>query len=337
MSNQHGPTDQTRPLRPRVVVVGEGLIDVVNGRPHVGGSPLNVAVGAARLGCEAVYLGRTGLDEYGDMVARHLRSNGVIAPMPPDDNPTSVATATLGADGSATYDIQLHWDMPDLGTALQKSLVGARLLHTGSIATVHEPGAGQVLEAVAAARDRGALVTFDPNCRPSINPDRHHGRRSAETFVALSTLVKVSEEDLRWLYPDADLEEAAASWLRLGPSLVVVTLGGQGALALTPAGTVRTPAMHTQVVDTVGAGDSFMASLLAQIASQGHHPSSLDMVHIERLLHRAACAAAITVSRAGANPPTLAELETFDKINSFPTPSTRTHPRFPIPQEGNHS
>ena len=171
------------------------------------------------------------------------------------------------------------------------------------------PGAGSVLEAVERARAEGVLVSFDPNCRPTITPDASAARSAVETFVALSDVVKASDEDLLWLYPDRSVEESAEAWRRLGPALVVVTRGSAGALGAHAGGLERVAARPVSVADTVGAGDSFMAALLAGVLDLGDDPlGELTPAAIESLLAQAAAAASITVGRAGANPPTREEL-----------------------------
>lgn len=296
-------------MQDAVVVVGEALVDVVGGLPHVGGSPLNVAVGLARLGCEVTFVGRFGRDEFGSLIDDHLRANGVACLLAPDDKASSVAIATLDPTGSAAYEFQLVWELPLVSEWLPGALEGARALHTGSIATVLSPGAGSVLEAVERARAEGVLVSFDPNCRPTITPDASAARSAVETFVALSDVVKASDEDLLWLYPDRSVEESAEAWRRLGPALVVVTRGSAGALGAHAGGLERVAARPVSVADTVGAGDSFMAALLAGVLDLGDDPlGELTPAAIESLLAQAAAAASITVGRAGANPPTREEL-----------------------------
>lgn len=298
-----------------IAVLGEALIDVVNGQPHVGGSPLNVAVGTARLGHRVRFLSRHGTDEYGAMIERHLRDNRVDSVFPPDPLPTSVAVAQLDVSGAATYDFRLRWEMPGLSRAMDNVLVDTSLLHTGSIATGLEPGATQVLEAVTQARPT-ATITFDPNCRPTIIGDRDSARERAEAFVRLSDVVKASDEDLRWLYPDLTVEDAARAWQRMGPALVVMTRGAKGAWGVSAAGETAVPAVPVEVADTVGAGDSFMAALADGLAHAGLTGSRqreklrrLPKKAMAHLLSQGARAAAITVSRPGANPPIRAEVE----------------------------
>ncbi|MFP3580959.1 carbohydrate kinase [Arthrobacter sp. SIMBA_036] len=305
-----------------LTVIGEALVDVVQSssgiEAHVGGSPLNVAVGLARLDHPVQFIGRYGNDPYGDSVAAHLRSSSVMVPLPPDDKPTSIATARIDDEGAATYNFDLTWELPGLGARLPLMLQGATLLHTGSIATALEPGAAEVLAAVERAHP-SSTISFDPNCRPSIITDVEYARNQAERFVVLADVVKASDEDLQWLYPGADPLESARRWLTLGgsagPALVVVTRGAEGPWGVTRAGEARITAPSVDVVDTVGAGDSFMAGLLSALVDRGldgaQNRETLRGMPAETLsaiMEHAARAAAITVSRAGANPPTRAEL-----------------------------
>ncbi|WP_024818901.1 carbohydrate kinase family protein [Arthrobacter sp. 31Y] len=305
-----------------LTVIGEALVDVVQRssgiEAHVGGSPLNVAVGLARLDHPVQFIGRYGRDAYGDSIAAHLRSSSVMVPVPPDEKPTSVATAQIDDDGAATYAFDLAWELPGLAGRLPLMLQGSTLLHTGSIATFLEPGAAEVIAAVEHAHP-SSTISFDPNCRPSIITDVEYARTQAERFVVLSDVVKASDEDLEWLYPGVDPVESARRWLSLGgeegPALVVVTRGSRGPWGITRAGETQIAAPTVNVVDTVGAGDSFMAGLLSAIVDHGldgaQNRSDLRAMPVETLaaiMDHATRAAAVTVSRAGANPPTRAEL-----------------------------
>lgn len=305
-----------------LTVIGEGLVDVVQRasgiEAHVGGSPLNVAVGLARLDHPVQFIGRYGRDAYGDSVAAHLRSSSVMLPVPPDDLPTSVATALIDDDGAATYTFDLTWELPGIADRLGFMLQGTTLLHTGSIATMLMPGAPEVLAAVEYAHP-SATISFDPNCRPSIVTDVDFARRQAEKFVTLSDVVKASDEDLAWLYPGQDVLDSARDWLALGgeegPALVVVTRGADGPWGVCRTGEAKVAAPRVEVADTVGAGDSFMAALLSGLvdreldgAQNRQELRELPAEGLAELLAHAAKAAAVTVSRPGANPPTRAEL-----------------------------
>ncbi|CAL8896513.1 carbohydrate kinase family protein [Kocuria varians] len=307
-----------------LTVIGEALVDVVsrNGaepRAHVGGSPMNVAVGLARLGQDVQFLGRYGQDDYGHRVVEHLRGNGVALPFEPDTRPTSVAQATVGEDGSATYDFQLDWSLDVTPERIDELLDGTTLLHVGSIGAMLEPGASVVVDAVERAR-RTALISYDPNCRPSIIPDSSDARARAEQIVGLSHVIKASDEDLLWLYPHRTVEDTARAWLKAGARLVVVTRGAMGPWALsrgTGRDGVSVPAAHVTVADTVGAGDSFMAALLSALAdreilgaSAATSIEELGADEVRELLLYAAAASGVTVSRSGADLPTREDLPT---------------------------
>lgn len=297
-------------------------MDVVHSKSgtsaHVGGSPLNVAVGLARLDHPVQFLGRYGQDEFGDAIAAHLRDSSVMVPLPPDSLPSSVAKATLDDDGAASYEFDLVWELPGLAERLPVILQGSTLLHTGSIATVLAPGAADVLAAVEFAHPN-VTISFDPNCRPSLTTDVDSVREQVERLVKLSDVVKASDEDLEWLYPGVDVKESARRWLSLGggngPAFVVVTRGADGPWGVAVSGETEVPAPKVTVADTVGAGDSFMAALLSGVVDAGYDGAlnrerlrHLRVEELRSLLASAARAAAITVSRAGANPPSRQEL-----------------------------
>ena len=297
------------------LVIGEALVDVVR-KPdgthtaHPGGSPANVAFGLARLGRSVELLTSLGADTYGTLVRDHVESSGATFAAGIAALKTSVATAILDAQGVATYDFDLEWVVPDAAETTPDPLV----VHTGSIAAVLEPGATAVARLVAAAKER-ATITYDPNVRPSLMGERAQAVATIERLVALADVVKVSDEDLEWLFPDEEPSDAAQRWLSLGPALVVVTLGSQGALATCAAGTVTVPPVVVEVADTVGAGDSFMSGLIdglwsAQLLGGNHRDAlkAIDPSRVTHILERCARIAGITVSRSGANPPTRAEL-----------------------------
>jgi fructokinase len=311
-----------------VGVIGEALVDVVvsdtaTPRAHVGGSPLNVAVGLARLGENVLFTGRYGRDEYGNMVRDHLARNGVDSVLSPDDTATSVATARLDPTGAASYSFDLDWTLPpaaELSELVRQALCrdgetrSLTHVHTGSIATMLEPGASTVMELLSAL-EPDVTLSYDPNCRPTIVPDRALARRRAEESVALADVVHASDEDLAWLYPDRPLEDTIVEWQRIEPAMVVVTRGSTSILCATAAGVSEHPVHPVEVADTVGAGDSFTAALLIALKDRGllgaDRRGALRSISPEdttAVLAYAARAAAITSSRPGADPPTRDEL-----------------------------
>lgn len=298
-----------------VVVLGESLVDVVaradgTTSEHPGGSCANVAVTLGRLGRDVRLLTRLGDDERGAAVRGWLAASGVrlVAPPLPGAR-TASATATLDLDGSATYVFDLLWSLDETPPPL------SAVVHTGSVAATLEPGAATVRRMVGAARGH-ALVSYDPNVRPALADGHDATRRAVEDTVALADVVKVSVEDLAWLHPGVDALEVARAWLGLGPVLVVVTDGGRGAIAVTADESVAVPAVRVAVVDTVGAGDTFMGTLLDGLVTAGAAgPGGREVLAtmpadvLGVLLARCARAAAVTVSRPGADPPTRAELD----------------------------
>lgn len=297
------------------LVVGEALVDVVRSpdgstSAHPGGSPANVALTLARLGKDAELLTSLGADAYGDMVRAHLEASRVRLSRTTPAPRTSSATATVDGDGVATYSFDLAWEV----AADTHSDAAPLVAHTGSIAAVLEPGASVVRTLLTALRPT-STITYDPNARPSLMGEPAAAREAIESLVAVSDVVKVSDEDLDWLAPGEPAEEVARAWLGLGPAVVVVTRGAQGAFAVTRRGIVEVPPVAVEVADTVGAGDSFMGGLIDGLWSAGllgaarrEALAGISDEALTSILGRCAAIAAITVSRPGANPPTSAEL-----------------------------
>jgi fructokinase len=302
-----------------VLVIGEALVDIVtgngngNGRGVVkatpGGSPANVAVGLARLGVPTELVTRFGTDPYGDQLGTHLFGNGVqLAPGSVDPGfRTSTATAKLDADGVASYEFDIIWEPPALSLS-----TGCPAVHTGSIATVLEPGAEAIRKFLASLAGQPVTVTLDPNARPTITPDPVSTWAAVRELAATADLVKLSDEDCEFLRPGLTPDEIAAELLSVDRTrCVVITLGSAGAIGITRAVRVEVPAPAIEVVDTVGAGDSFMAALIAGLYARGLlgavRLEGLDDQSLREVVDYAVKAAAITCTRHGADPPTAAE------------------------------
>jgi fructokinase len=305
----------------RALVIGEALVDVVRGPEgqtlgrHPGGSPANVALGLARLGHRAELLTWVAEDEDGRLVLDHLAASGVgVVPGSTGARRTSTATARLDQAGVATYDFDLDPAMPSVDLDELSGVEGFDVVHTGSIAAVLPPGAAVVEGLLSRTRHR-ATVSYDPNARPGLMGDPDVALAKVLAYVGISDVVKVSDEDLAWLRPGVDPLDVAGSWLMRGAALVVVTRGAGGADALTDSGHVHVGSPATDVVDTVGAGDSFMSGLLDGLARHqllgaaareelrgvGTDTTAAVLAHAARI-------ASITCSRAGADPPWSAEL-----------------------------
>lgn len=302
---QHIEAAEATDLPLDVVVVGEALTDIVTSASgsseHPGGSPANVAYGLGRLGLRTGLLTALGDDARGQALHEHLdRADVTVLPGSMTLGRTASATVTLAEDGSASYRFDIDWALETVHLAQVP-----KLIHTGSIATFLEPGASAVKDLLANHRDE-CLITYDPNIRPALLGSQAEARTTFEDIAGLSHAVKLSDEDAAWLYPGSSLNETATRILGTGARLVVITRGGEGSLLATTTTTFSVPPVASTVVDTIGAGDSYMAAMIMSLLDQGE--LRVDEDSLENLGRTASMAAAITVRRAGANPPTATEL-----------------------------
>lgn len=288
-----------------VLVLGESLIDIVHAADgttveHPGGSAANVAVALARLGRPVRFGTAWADDARGEVLRAHLAADGVeLAGDPRVLARTATAAATLGADGAASYVFDLEWRLGEM------SVGDPAFVHICSLGAVLEPGADQVLALLEELST--AIVSYDINARPAITGTGPDLVARVERTVAAVDLVKASDEDLAALYPDLELAEAASHLLGLGPAAVVVTRGGAGAVWLDRERTVEAVSLPVEVADTIGAGDTFGAAVLDALWDRGPL-ADLSADTIAEVLAHAARAAAVTVSRPGANPPYRHEL-----------------------------
>jgi fructokinase len=288
------------------LVIGESIVDLI-GSPGAwrfsavaGGSPLNVAVGLATLGQPVRFASEIGDDFFGDLLRGHLGRHGVEHGKLVPGTATSVAFARIGEDGSASYDFRFDWRFSG-----PVSLDGVTCLHTGSLATLVGPGAAHVRDVMRAAAGAGIAVSYDPNIRPSLIGPRARALAAVEECVRLSRLVKVSAEDLAWLYPGEPDLDAARRWAAWpGERLVVVTRGGDGASAILGDAVIDCPAPAVELVDTVGAGDTFTAACLAVLGDR-----ELTAERVRVALRHGCAAAAVVCTREGAVPPSPQEID----------------------------
>ena len=287
------------------IVIGEALIDVVatpeRTIEHPGGSPTNVAYGLGRLGVDVGLLTAIGNDERGAAIEAQLDTAGVRLLAGSQGLPrTSTATVTLADDGSANYAFDIAWELDPVPPAFLP-----RLVHTGSIATFLAPGAGAVKQLLQHWHG-DSVITYDPNIRPSLLGSHAEALSIFEDLIHLTDVVKLSDEDAKWLYPRKDLDQIATHLLWSGVDLAVITRGSQGSLLATAASRVTVPSVESTVADTIGAGDSYTSALILGLLSRG--TNDLAPADLEQIGRTASMAAAITVRRPGANPPTLEEL-----------------------------
>jgi fructokinase len=311
---------------PAVVVAGDALVDLTPAttaqghrayEPHPGGSCLNVAVGLARLEVPTAFLARLSTDAFGDLLREHLAASGVQPSyLVETDDLTTLAAVHL-RDGHATYTFHAQGaaDRGLLPDDLPPLPPGAAL-HLGSIALVLEPVAS-TLEGLLRQEAGRRLVSLDPNVRPGLIADREAYRQRFESWVPLVDLLKISDEDLAWLYPDRPHDEVVAGWHAASVGLVVITHGERGAGASTPTASATVPARPVDVVDTVGAGDAFTSGLIAHLYHRGPLTrdalQELDDDGLTELLETAAEVAADTCTRAGAEPPWRRGLDAFSR------------------------
>jgi fructokinase len=299
----------------RALVIGEALIDIVERDglvmgEHVGGSPLNVAVGLGRLGRDVDFLTHIGDDERGRRIVKYVESSGVrLVSGSTSAARTPTALARLDAAGAADYEFDLDWRLsgtPEVAPPL--------VAHTGSIAAFLDPGCLAVAALLHAYRT-AATITYDANVRPAMITERGQAISRIDRLIEKADVVKASDEDLRWIDPDRSPEQIATAWQALGPSIVAVTLGERGSLAVSAAGVARVDARPVRVVDTVGAGDAFMTGLIDALwsldllgAERRRALAHIDIATLEGVLTEAALASALTVARAGADLPDRAAL-----------------------------
>ncbi|MFF4485855.1 carbohydrate kinase [Streptomyces sp. NPDC001544] len=299
-----------------IVVAGEALIDLVPQgqgalaglQPALGGGPYNTALALGRLGSATAFCSRTSCDAFGEALLDGLRRAGVdVSAVQRGAEPTTLAVATLDADGSAAYSFYVQGTADRLFTVPAGLPAGTRAVSFGTCSLVLEPGASAYEELMRTAAGQGLFTALDPNIRPGLISDADAYRARFKSWLPSVTLLKLSEEDARWLGGTPD------EWLAAGPSAVVVTRGGDGLTAFTRDGAEHSvPGVKVDVVDTIGAGDTVNAALLHGLSRQDAlSPSALAALGSDgwtRLMRFAARAAAITCSRAGAEPPFAAEV-----------------------------
>lgn len=302
-----------------IYVCGEALIDMLPSKttdgeisfvPHTGGSPFNTCIAAARLDVPVSFLGRLSNDFFGQMLSRSLTDNGVDLSVTQRGNePTTLGFVKVEQGKDPEYAFYTNgtadcsFSSEEIPDQFSDDVMA---LAFGSISLIMEPGATAIEN--LAQREKGKRVlSFDPNIRPVLIENEDSFRRRCERLLKFASIVKISDVDLKWLYPDLSLDDAAFKVQGFGPLLVVVTKGADGSFALRGTLRVDSPAVHVEVSDTVGAGDTFHAGFLAWLYRNGlltlKALSCLSYEQLTEALHFASSCAAVTCSRPGADPP----------------------------------
>jgi len=300
-------------LSKEIWVCGEALIDLIPQGDQkvaiVGGGPANTAKALARLGLDSYFIDGISTDGFGGMIKAELLHDGVNLKYTHfSDKQTCTADVSLDKagvasyvftiDGTATFDFTNEW-LPN------PEEINPAVLQIGTLATIVQPGADVLIE-WAKKVSKVAPVVFDPNIRSSVLPDRPKYQEMIAKWAAISAVIKVSEDDLSWLYPEQDQITIAEKWIAGGTDLVIITKGSYGIIGVTKDDVVSVPGVKVEVVDTVGAGDTVGAIVVEAIVERGLAVITGEV--LREVLVRATKAAAITCSRAGANPPTKAEI-----------------------------
>ncbi len=304
---------------PSVLVIGEALVDVVHGingeiKNIPGGSPANTAVALSRLGTKTYMKARTSSDQFGTEIRNYLTNQNVILDYSlVVDSPSSVIDALIQKDGSAKYEANLNgaadfgWTVPELNQEIDRDI---QIVQLGSLTSYVEPGATNVEKWFTQLRQSNRFfLTFDPNIRhPLDGQNAEDVRKRAKKLASLSHVVKASDEDLNWIFSSNSPKDSAVNIIESGASLVVVTLGKNGAFAVNKNHEiVEVLAKEIDVIDTIGAGDTFAAALLTQLLENAwineNALKKSNSADLTRILTNCTLAATITCSRQGANPP----------------------------------
>lgn len=311
------------------LICGEALFDLfmdealedgtIKFDARVGGSPFNVAIGMARLGTQSGLFTGISTDFFGTALAKRLSQENVnIEHLIRSGRRTTLSVVGLDETGSPDYafygigsaDCSITQDMlPKLDNTISG-------LHFGSYSCVVDPAASSLFTLAKSAKAKGIFISYDPNVRLNVEPDVRIWQKRVQDFALHSDLIKISLEDFELLYPEQTIIDKAAEWLQAGVQMVIMTAGAQEVLAFTKDHQVKiTPKRAQNIIDTVGAGDSFQAALLGQLSAlnclDNKQLSNFDAEKIEELLKTASAAATLTCTRRGADLPNMQDIQTF--------------------------
>jgi fructokinase len=310
----------------KIAILGEALIDFKSTgalafQGFIGGSSLNVATATARLGQSTMFLTQISSDLFGTSLREHMTKNGIdTSHVLQSDGHTTLAFVEE-RDGQAHFSFMNSRAADTMYDPQPRPILpnNLKFMQFGSISLLTDPTSTSITEIIGKHRsslNHNVTVVFDPNCRPALTPDLEGYKRKLRNWLRLAHVVKVSDQDLGWLEPDKALDDVAAEWIAQGPSVVIITRGEHGS-SLYRAGHERlqVPTPKVSVIDTVGAGDTYTAGLMVSLLEHGHERAEQLATHSDEtwleVMTFAAQAAAINCTRAGANPPTRAEVSAF--------------------------
>ncbi len=310
----------------KIAILGEALIDFKSTgalafQGFIGGSSLNVATATARLGQSTMFLTQISSDLFGASLREHMTKNGIDTSHVLESDSHSTLAFVEERDGQAHFSFMNSRAADTMYDPQPRPILPANLkfMQFGSISLLSDPTSTSITEIIGKHRsslNHNVTVVFDPNCRPALTPDLEGYKRKLRNWLRLAHVVKVSDQDLGWLEPDKSLDDVAADWIAQGPSVVIITRGEHGS-SLYRAGHERlqVPTPKVSVIDTVGAGDTYTAGLMVSLLEHGHERAEQLATHSDQtwleVMQFAAQAAAINCTRAGANPPTRAEVSGF--------------------------
>lgn len=305
-----------------IISLGEALIDFISQKDlefegFPGGSPMNTSIAISRLGIPCKFLGRISNDIFGSKLINHLQDNSVGTDMViRTDDPTTLSFVQKQEDGQAKYaffangtadkNISLE-DLSNIGIPSE-----AKILHFGSISLSMEP-CGSTITEFLRKTSNNLILSFDPNIRPSLVPDKNKYMIRFQQLCEISSILKLSDEDLLWLYPELDTDTAVNLLLGYGVSIIALTTGKTGALLITKTNRISSSLFDLPVADTIGAGDTFHGAMLSYLYKQNwidrNSISTLNKDQLQKLGNYANKAAGINCHRSGANPPNEIEME----------------------------
>jgi fructokinase len=310
-------------MRKGVISLGEALIDFIpldamnlTYQKSPGGAPANVAVGIARLGAKSTFLGKVGNDVLGKFLKETLDKYGVNTEhmLVTDNARTGVVFVTLAENGERSFDFYIN---PSADRFLSEEELNEflfsehKILHFGSISMISEPAKSATKKAVALAKEKGMIVSYDPNLRLGLWDNEQQARETIVSMLSEADILKISEEELAFITGEREIEKGLDALATYNIPLIFVTLGAEGSYVFTNQGSIRVPALEVEAVDTTGAGDAFVSGMLYCINEYEGELASITLQEAEKMACFASVSGALAASVKGAMTalPTLKQIQ----------------------------